>query len=104
MGTQNYLDNYKNHSKIKDGLCPICDSTITNMLPEYEVEKDSFDYICNKCAGEKIISLGGSFLGTSHFEKLIGESKYKTIAKRIIENCDKNVINLGYSDFVNIEG
>lgn len=98
MGMYNQKEQVNKIERIKEGKCPICDNQINT---EYNPnpETDSFEYKCNKCGQEKIISIAGSLLFSENYLKIINNTIIKNYLKAKIENTKTEIVCIDHSDF-----
>ena len=101
MGTLNKPEFAKTIEKIKDGLCPICDSKIS-ADNKHNLEQDCFEYKCEVCSPNGcIISIGGGLIATSNYKKIIDDSQTKARLQKKIMNCKEGVVKISRADFIN---
>lgn len=69
MGSYNLKPLGNKDQKLANNICPICQTSGISPVIDGG-ERDSFDYICNKCRPSLIISISGSALASEYLEKL----------------------------------
>lgn len=96
MGMYNIARHYGDKF-IKDGICPICN--MNNIKPVIgNPEQDCFDYICNNCNPNCIISFSGTLLASDHYRQIKIDLKVKEYLKASLAFYTGNNFFVNYDD------
>jgi len=95
MGSYN-LPGTKLPKKLQNSICPLCDSTI-HPMKGYATEVDSFDFRCNNCNANAIISFTGEIMDKIDTIKTDARLKFRLTYK--IKKSKKTEIIVSAIDF-----
>lgn len=71
MGLHNLNPLRNKNQKLANNICPVCQTS--GIIPVINGTRDSFDYVCNQCRPEFLISISGSALNSDFLEMLDGD-------------------------------
>jgi len=76
-------------SPLDKNICPICNHEMNPV--DFEPSRDAFQYRCNNCNPNTVISISGSLLGSKYYEEIINSQHVRDYLQNEVRHCTENI-------------